>query len=153
LVDWISVLQIHETKVCNVAISAMSSIPKSVTNKVEQTLTCKIEGLDDEEPVTVSWKETNDGPSLASDSNYSIEQGTVIDGTQNSVLTIGADKMATFTGSSFTYKCSAKSSQFPDSQESAYLDVVANVLDFGKVIRCNDHRLVAKNVAKPELKE
>ena len=111
----------------------MSSTPKLVTVSVEQTLTCTISELDLNGEVVVTWRETSGGTPLINDDNYGIEQGTVnATGIQDSVLTIKAAKMSTLSGPSFTYKCSARSGQYPTSAESTELDVVANVATFGK---------------------
>ena len=111
----------------------MSSTPKLVTLSVEQTLTCTIGELDLNGEVVVTWRETSGGTPLINDDNYGIEQGTVnATGIQDSVLTIKAAKMSTLSGPSFTYKCSARSGQYPTSTESTELDVVANVATFGK---------------------
>ena len=49
---------------------------------------------------------------------------------QNAELTIKAAKLASFAGQdSFTYKCAVG---YPGSEISAPIDVVANVLTFGK---------------------
>ena len=115
-------------------ISAMSSTFKSVDLSVpDQTLTCTIGDLDDGQEVTVTWRKTADGDALLNDgTNYDIVQGTVsAGGIQNSVLTIKTPILDTLSGPTFTYKCSATSSQYPESAESTQIDVVGNV--FGKI--------------------
>ena len=102
-------------------------------------MTCTISGLDANNAVAVTWKEP-DGATVSDDVNYDLLAGTVtqIDGSgvQNAVLTIKAAKLAAaFTGqSSFTYKCSVKSSQYTASPPSTEVDVVANVVTLGKVL-------------------
>ena len=112
----------------------MTSTPKSlVLDGTEQTLTCTIGDLDDGQEVVVTWRETTNGVNLDIDgTNYGVVQGTVdASGNQDSILTIKQNKITTLSGSSFTYKCSATSSQYPESSESTQLDVVGNV--FGKI--------------------
>lgn len=119
-----------QVKLIIVIISAMTALPKSYVYDGQQTLTCTISGLDNNQPVTVTWKETSSGPALvgdSSDTDYGIVQGTVSgSGTQDSVLTIKTDKMATLVNDQvYTYKCYAKSIQYSESAESAELDVEA----------------------------
>ena len=120
-------LIIHKT-------SAVSSTPKQVTTAVliDQTLTCVIEELDTNGiPVTVTWKDPTGAVVGDSDTtNYALSEGDVQNGVQNAELTIKAVKVATFSGqSSFTYKCSV---QYSGSPASTDIDVVANVLAYGK---------------------
>ena len=114
-------------------ITAVVSTPKDITLAVEQTLACNIGDLDASKPVTVTWTES-DGKAVANGDDYSIAQGTVDgSGNQISVLTIKTAKLKTFTSpSSVTYKCSVKSSLYATSPTSANVDVVGNVLKFGK---------------------
>ena len=108
-------------------ISDVTSTPTSVTNDSEQKLTCHISGLNENQPVTVTWKDPV-GNIVSNDSNYSQDAGTAdTQGCQEAVLTIKQVKMQTYT-SNFTYKCSVKSSQYPDSPPSPELDVVANII-------------------------
>ena len=105
----------------------MTSTPTSVTNDSDQKLTCHISGLDENQPVTVTWKDPVDAI-VSDDSNYSQDAGTAdINGHQEAVLTIKQVKMQTYT-STFTYKCSVKSSQYPDSPPSSELAVVTNII-------------------------
>ena len=114
-------------------VSAVTSVPKQVTTAVDQTLTCTIKELDPNgTPVRVTWKDSADATVEESDtSNYGLAAGTVDDsGVQNAVLTIKTTKLAYFKDeTSFTYKCSV---QYSGSPASAPINVVANVLKFGK---------------------
>ena len=57
--------------------------------------------------------------------NYLVNSGTVDgSGNQEALLTIKQVKMESFK-STFTYKCSVKSSQYPNSPESDQIDAVA----------------------------
>ena len=96
-------------------------------------MTCVIGGLDaNGDPVTVTWKDPSGVAVLDSDTtNYGLAQGTVDgSGVQNAVLTIKVAKLGGFS-SSFTYKCSAQYSGSPSSGE---IDVVADILTFGKLL-------------------
>ena len=98
-------------------------------------MTCTISGLDADNAVAVTWKDP-DGATVSDDDNYDLLAGTVDgSGVQNAVLTVKVAKLAAFVSdSSFTYKCSVTSSQYPDSPPSTELDVVANVVTLGKVL-------------------
>ena len=117
-------------------ISAVTSTPKSVTTAVDQTLTCIISGLDPNgTPVHVLAEEPDGTKVSPSDTtNYISSLGTVDGtGTQLAELTIKANKLVDFAAqSSFTYKCSVTSSQYPNSPSSPNVDVVAEVLKLGK---------------------
>ena len=102
-----------------------------MTTAVDQTLTCTIGELDASgTPVTVTWKDPSDG-AVSDGADYVLAQGTVdSNGVQNAELTIKAAKLASFSGqASFTYKCSVG---YSGSPASAAIDVVANVLTYGK---------------------
>ena len=116
-------------------ISAVDSTPKDVTTAVDQMLTCAISGLDATHAVVVTWKDPVGG-AVSDDDNYDLLAGTVDgSGDQNAVLTVKVAKLTTFAGdSSFTYKCSVTSSQYPDSPPSSDVEVVANVMKQGKVL-------------------
>lgn len=115
-------------------ISAIAAPAKDVTTAVAQTLTCEIGDVDDGNAVAVTWKMTSEGAALAEGDDYTVDQGSVVEGVQKSFLTIKAGKMATFADQdSFTYLCSAQSSQYSTSPASRDFDVVANVLTFGKL--------------------
>ena len=96
-------------------------------------LTCQIDDVDDGQAVVVTWRDSSGGAALENGTQYIVNQGTVDGGIQRSVLTIKANKMATFAADdSFTYFCSAQSSQYAESPTSKNYDVVATVLTFGK---------------------
>jgi len=104
------------------------------TDKIAQTLTCNIGMVS--QAVTVSWKDTAD-VDITNGGDYTITQGTVDSGTkiQKSTLTISSSKLQSLTTTSpLTWKCSAKSVQYPDSELSASQDVVVTFLTFGEFI-------------------
>ena len=118
-------------------ISAVTSTATFVTTAVDQSLTCNIGGLDSGYPVTIAWKDPNDSEVLDTDTtNYNLFQGTVDgSGNQEALLTIKTTKLASFASqTSFTYKCSVMSSQYPNSLASDEIDVIAIVLTFGRLI-------------------
>ena len=100
-------------------------------------LTCTISGLNANKAVVVTWKDPAGGE-VSDNADYDLDPGTVDDsasGVQNAVLTIKPTKLADFSSqSSFTYKCSVTSSQYPASPSSPERDVVANVVTIGKVL-------------------
>ena len=110
----------------------MTSEPKTVTTDSDQTLTCTITGLDQSHAVAVTWTdpEGNDVSEIDNiDTFYTIIEGSVDgSGNQEAQLTIKKVKMQTYK-STFTYKCSVKSAQYPDSSQSSELDVVAKILE------------------------
>ena len=116
-------------------ISGVTSVAKFVTIAVDQTLTCRISELDASgSPVTVTWTDPDGIVVQESDTvNYGLDQGTVnSDGIQSAFLTIKIPKLAEFAEvESFTYKCSVKSSLYPDSPSSGEQTLVATVLKLG----------------------
>ena len=119
-------------------ISDVTSTPKSVTTNVDQTLTCKIGGLDSGYPVTITWKDPDNREISDTDTiNYGLYPGTVqMDGNQEAILIIKHARISSFSDKkSFTHKCAVKSSQYPNSPASNETDVVVNVLvTSGKLI-------------------
>ena len=100
-------------------------------------MTCTISDLDATHHVVVTWEDPAGGEVKADDAdNYDLSAETVdASGVQKAVLTVKVAKLAAFVSdSSFTYKCSVTSSQYPDSPPSTELDVVANVVTLGKVL-------------------
>jgi hypothetical protein len=113
---------------------------KFVTTAVDQTLTCSIRGLDLRgTPATVSWKDPSGATVIESDTeSYTLDQGKInSEGIQSAVLTIKKAKLeAAFLGKgSFTYKCSVKSSLYPDSPAASDLEAVATILTLGMLPR------------------
>ena len=74
-----------------------------------------------------------DEKAVSDTAQYATSQGVVdTEGIQSAVLTIKTTKLADFADQeSFTYKCSAKSSQYADSPAAPDVDVVAHVLKLG----------------------
>ena len=100
-------------------------------------MTCTIGGLTASgTAATVVWKDPLDN-TVTDDDDYDIDNGTPDgSGTQSAELTIKTAKLASdFDGeSSFTYKCSAKSTLYPDSPISSDKNVDANVLQLGNTL-------------------
>ena len=104
------------------------------TDDVAQTLTCNIGDLT--QAVTVSWKDTAD-VDITDGGDYTITQGTVDSGTnkQESTLTISSTKLQSLTTTSpLTWKCAAKSVQYPGSEVSAFQNVVVTFVDLREYI-------------------
>ena len=100
------------------------------TDDVAQTLTCNIGMVT--QAVTVSWKDTTGGD-ITNGGDYTITQGTVNSNIQKSTLTISSSKLQSLTTTSpLTWKCAAKSVQYPDSEQSAFQNVVVTFLTFGE---------------------
>ena len=121
-----------------ILISGVTTVAKFVTTAVDQTLTCHISELDASgSPVTVTWTDPDGIVVQESDTtNYGLDQGIVnSDGIQLALLTIKTPKLVEFAEvGSFTYKCSAKSSLYPDSPTSAEQNLRAYVLKLGFLI-------------------
>ena len=111
---------------------------KFVTTAVDQTLKCRISELDASgSPVIVTWTDADGLVVKESDTtNYGLDQGTVnSDGIQLALLTIKTPKLAEFAEvGSFTYRCSVKSSIYPDSPSSVEQNLRAYVLKLGLFI-------------------
>ena len=119
-------------------ISGVTTVAKFVTTAVDQTLTCRISELDASgSPVIVTWTDPDGIAVQESDTtNYGLVQGTVnSDGIQSALLTIKTPKLVEFAEvGSFTYKCSVKSSLYPDSPSSAEQNLRVYVLKLGLFI-------------------
>ena len=101
------------------------------TSAVDQTLTCNIGDVT--QSVDVTWKDKDDQDITHNHGGYTINKGTV-DGSnvQLSTLTIAAATLGALdTSSPLTWKCAAKSTQYPDSEKSTYSDVVVTFLVYG----------------------
>ena len=103
------------------------------TDDIAQTLTCDIGDLT--QAVAVSWKDPSDVDITDGSGGYTVTQGTVNGGIQKSTLAITSAtlKTALSAGSSpLTWKCAAKSTEYSDSLQSAFEDVVVTFLTFGE---------------------
>ena len=102
-------------------------------------MTCTIGGLTaNGTAATVVWKDPDD-KTVSDDDDYDIDNGTPDgSGTQSAELTIKTAKLTSdfVDQSTFTYKCSVKSTLYPDSPISSDVNVEANVLKLGTVTRC-----------------
>ena len=92
-------------------VSGMTFDDKDMTTATDQDLTCLINELSQNTPVT--WIDPDNNEISDSDTNnYVINQGTFVFGSKASTLTIKQAKLATLaTGS--VYKCTLKSSLYP----------------------------------------
>ena len=102
-------------------------------------MTCAIGGLTASgTAATVVWKDPDD-KMVTDNDDYDIDNGTPDgSGTQSAQLTIKKAKVTAdyVDQSSVTYKCSVKSTLYPDSPISSDVNVEANVLKLGTVTRC-----------------
>ena len=104
------------------------------TTSVDQTLTCNIGDVT--EAVDVSWKNNNGGEVKTGEGGYTVTKGAVVGGKQESTLKIDAATLAAISDTSkpLTWKCAAKSTLYPDSEMSAYKDVVVTFHDYSKFV-------------------
>ena len=100
-------------------------------------MTCTIRGLTASgTAASVVWKDPDDN-TVSDDEDYDIDNGTPDGiGTQSAELTIMTNKLTSdfVDQSSFTYKCSVKSTLYPDSPISSDVNVEANVLKLGNIV-------------------
>jgi len=97
-------------------------------------LTCKIGDIT--AAVDVKWKDKDGGDITDTQEGYTITKGSVNQKkVQESTLTISPTQLQKLnTSSPVTYQCSAKSSQYPQSKESPYQNLVVTFHDFGEFI-------------------
>ena len=103
------------------------------TDDIAQTLTCNIGDVT--QAVQVSWKTSSDGDITDGVGGYTVTQGSVDVETnvQKSTLTITSATLKSLdTTSPLTWTCAAKSTEYRDSEQSAFQDVVVTFLTFGK---------------------
>ena len=118
----------------NTKFSAVDGIDKAVTTAVDQTITCKIEGLTPgTSPATVYWLDPNSTPISEQNEGYIFTQGVVDeDGVQLAELTIKPDKLQELEDIVNMFSCSVRSGLYPDSPPSPHIEVLVTVLQFGK---------------------
>lgn len=114
-------------------ISALTSINKELTPKVDQTLTCLVSGLEpNNPPVSVIWLDP-DNNMVSSSEDYTLIQGKVDSlGSQSAELVISPAILSTLSTTS-TYRCSVRSGKFPASPPSPNRNLLVTVLDLGKL--------------------
>ena len=103
------------------------------TTAVAQTLTCKIGDVT--EAVDVTWKDKDDNLIKHGQEGYVVTNGTVDESdVQVSTLTIEPSILSNVNNTlPVTWKCSAKSTLFPDSSTSPDQNVVVTFLALGKI--------------------
>ena len=120
----------------NTNVSAISPVSLVTTIAVfeGQMLTCNIGDLTQD--VEVFWKDYDGTDITEGVGGHAITKGTIDhSNVQTSTLTIAAAALETLDRSlSLTWKFAAKSTLYPDSEKSAYSDVVVSFLVFGKLI-------------------
>ena len=103
------------------------------TTAVAQTLTCNIGDVT--QAVDVSWKKSDGSDVVNGQDGYTVVTGSVVGTVQESTLEIEADTLKALpdTSDPLTWKCAAKSTQYPDdSEKSSDQDVVVTFHDYGK---------------------
>ena len=103
------------------------------TDDIAQTLTCNIGEVT--QAVTVSWKNPSGGDVTDNAGGYTVTQGSVDGETnvQKSTLTITSATLKSLdTTSPLTWKCAAKSTEYTDSEQSVFQDVVVSFLTYSK---------------------
>ena len=105
------------------------------TTAVAQTLTCIIGDVT--EAVVITWKEKDDNPIRDGQEGYDIKNKRVNKrNVQVTTLTIEPSILVnldkTIPGA---WKCSAKSTLYPDSDTSPDQNVVVTFLNFGKIVK------------------
>ena len=120
----------------NAKLSAISTIDMNATTAVDQTLTCNIGDVT--QAVDVTWKDNDVKDITHNQGWYTINEGTVNgSNVQVSTLTIAAATLGALdTSSPLTWKCAAKSTLYPDSENSTYSDMVVTFLQFGTLVDC-----------------
>ena len=100
------------------------------TDDIAQTLTCNIGDVTN--AVVVSWKDPFDDDITDGVGGYTLTQGSVSSNVQESTLTITPSTLESLdTSSPLKWKCAARSSQYSDSEQSAFQNVVVTFLIFG----------------------
>ena len=103
------------------------------TDDIAQTLTCNIGDVT--QAVEVSWKSPSNADITDGVGGYTVTQGSVEGQTnvQKSTLTISSDTLKNLdTTSPLTWTCAVKSTEYTDSEQSAFQDVVVTFLTFGE---------------------
>ena len=113
-------------------ISAITPVALEATTAVAQTLTCNIGNVTT--AAEVSWRDGEGGEIEHNEGGYTVNKGSVnSDNVQISTLIIAPATLQNLdTSSPVTYQCSAKSSQYPESEASPYQDLVVTFLSFCK---------------------
>ena len=105
-----------------------------LTLHVAQTLTCKITGVT--EPAEVTWIDMDWNEITDDERGYTISQGSVNDDqVQEATLTIFPDTLRNATdyhGNYVYYHCAVKSRKYPESPQSLFRRIEAQLLRFGK---------------------
>ena len=94
----------------------------------DQQLICHI--TDISQTATVTWKD-QDEVSLSDVDGYTVSQGTVTNGTQDSSLNITSTKLKSLESSSIL-TCVVRSSEYPDNSPSVTKTMTLTTLTFGK---------------------
>ena len=108
----------------------MEFLDKSVSPKIEQTISCTISGL--AQDTQVKWIDPNDNEISESDTNnYVIDQGTLFLDKKSSILTIKKVVLQSLSTSSI-FKCKLKSAAYPDYSPDVVNEMTLTLLELGK---------------------
>ena len=111
------------------------------TEDIAQTLTCNIGEIT--QAVEVSWKTPSGADITDGNGGYTVTQGSVVSNVQKSTLAITSETLKaglTAGSSSLTWKCAAKSTEYSDSEQSVFQDLVVTFLTYSKFFICS-HKL------------
>ena len=115
----------------NHLLSAVTLDDETVVTATDQILTCKI--TDVSQVASVTWKNA-DTPDLSdSVEGYAVSQGTVIDESQESTLTIKAAKLQSLQTSTI-FTCVVHSGQHSISSPDVTKTMTLTTLVFGKLL-------------------
>ena len=103
------------------------------TRNSSLTLTCNIGDATLNKAVHVSWKDEDDAAIEDGEDGCNVTQGSVgEDKVQESTLSITTESLKHLnTEFPVTWKCAARSTQFPNSEQSPFQDVVVTFYDLG----------------------
>ena len=100
---------------------------------IVQTLNLSCNIGDVTKAVVVSWKDPFDQDITDGVGGYTVTQGSVSSNVQESTLTITPSTLKSLdTSSPLTWKCAARSSQYSNSEQSEFQNVVVTILIFGE---------------------
>ena len=112
-------------------VSGMTFDDKDMTTATDQDLTCLINELSQNTPVT--WIDPDNNEISDSDTNnYVIAQGSLVFGSKAPTLTITATKFASLS-SGDVFKCKLKSARYPNDSPEVVKEMTLTLLSLGKI--------------------
>ena len=108
----------------------MEFVDRSVSKRKDQTLTCSLNGISQDSPIT--WINPDNVEISDSDTeNYIINQGTFVFGRKSSTLTIKQQVLQSLPETS-VYKCKVKSSAYPEYSSESVNEITLTLLELGE---------------------